>query len=322
MLQSLLHGMVSFVELVALSTFVGVVLCCLWTAHLRGDVGTSPRFVDVLRRLLMLCLTALVLSSIANLMQRTMEMSGLGITEALPLVPTVLFKTHYGIIGFVRSAGLGLALVVWLVGRRHIRSRGFAVFMLWAASAIAFSRSATSHAADFGDLSVQELSDWLHLLASSSWGGTLLAVALAVSPSNVADNKENQRALAETADRFYAFFGPAFALLMATGLYNAWVEVGGFEPLWTTPYGRILFLKLLLFALLTVRYIAPPQHGKEDAAFAVKFLRRTRIEALFVLPILFCVALFTHEIPARHVSHTMPDHSHTMEHGHSMEKAE
>jgi uncharacterized membrane protein len=168
---------------------------------------------------------------------------------------------------------------------------------------------------------LQELSDWLHLLASSSWGGTLLAIALTVSPSKAADNKENEHALADIADRFYAFFGPVFALLTATGLYNAWVEVGAFEPLWTTPYGRILFLKLLLFALLTVRYIAPPQHGKEDAAFALKFLRRARIEALFVLAILLCAALFTHEIPARHAGHTMPDHSHTMEHGHGLEKA-
>ena len=97
-----------------------------------------------------------------------MEMSGLGITAILPVLPTVLFKTHYGRIGLVRSAGLGLALVVWFVGRRHLNSRFVAVFLLCASAAIAFSRSATSHAADFGDLSLQELSDWLHLMASSS----------------------------------------------------------------------------------------------------------------------------------------------------------
>lgn len=322
MFESPLHGLVSFLELAALSTLVGVVLCFLWTARAKGDERASLPFVDRLRRLLMLCLIALVISSIGNLIQRTMDMSGLSIAEALPFLPTVLFKTHYGRIGLVRSAGLGLALVTWFIGRRSIGSPGFGASMLCAASAIAFSRSATSHAADFGDLSLQELSDWLHLLASSAWGGALLAIAVTFSPSSVADNNENQQRVAGIADRFYVFFGPVFAVLMASGLYNAWVEVGAFEPLWTTTYGRVLSIKLVLFALLTVRYIAPPQHGKDDAAFAVKFLQRRRIEALSVLGILLCVALFTHEMPARHSSQAMPGHDHTTKHNHSMEKAE
>ena len=131
----------------------------------------------------MISLIALVLSSISNLLQRTMEMSGLGITQIIPVLPDVLFRTHFGRIGLVRSAGLGLALVVWFAGRKHINSRSAGFFLLCAAAVIAFSRSATSHAADFGDLSLQELSDWGHLLASASWAGTLIAIAGVFSPS-------------------------------------------------------------------------------------------------------------------------------------------
>jgi len=319
MAQSLLHGIVTFIELLALSTLVGVILCLLWTVRSTSDNTPPPPSFARIRRLLIFCLIALVISSVGNLMQRTMEMSGRGIIEALPLIPTVLLKTHYGSVGLVRATGLGLALVVWFLGKRHLYSKGFGAIMLCAASAIAFSRSATSHAADFGDLSLQELADWVHLLASAGWGGALLAIAVTFSPSDMANNNEDHHAIAGIADRFYAFFGPVFAVLIATGLYNAWVEVGDFGPLWTTSYGRILSIKLVLVAVLTVRYITPPQHGKDDAGFAAIFLRRTRIEAFLVLMILLCVALFSHEIPGRHAAHVMHNHAQTTEPGHDAE---
>jgi len=303
MIQTVLHSIVSFVDLVALSTLFGVALCLFWTSHPKGDEETSPPFVDSLRRLLRLCLIVLVVSSISNLIQRTMEMSGLGSTAILPILPTVLFKTHYGRIGLVRSAGLGLALVIWFVGRRHLNSRFVAAFMLCASAAIAFSRSATSHAADFGDLSLQELSDWLHLLASSSWGGALMVIASVFHLSVVAEDSLQQGAVARIADKFYVLFGPVLSVLVLTGLYNAWVEVGSFGVLVTTPYGRVLSAKIALFLLLTFRYIAPPQHGQDDSAFAMRFLRRTRVDAIIAMGVLLFAAMLTHSIPARHFSH-------------------
>ncbi|HAM51622.1 MAG TPA: hypothetical protein DCP92_13410, partial [Nitrospiraceae bacterium] len=51
--------------------------------------------------------------------------------------------------------------------------------------------------------------------------------------------------------RFYVLFGPVFSLLVATGLYNAWVEVGSFGLLIKTPYGRVLSAKIVLLLFLT-----------------------------------------------------------------------
>ena len=303
MIQTILHGMITFIDLIALSALVGAALCVLWTAPPKGGEETHPPFIDSLRRLFMLCLIALVASSIGNLIQRTMEMSGIGITEAMPLLPTVLFKTHYGRIGLVRSAGVGLALVIWLVGRRHLNSRLVALSMICASAAVAFSRSATSHAADFGDLSLQELSDWFHLLASSFWGGALVAIAVVFRPSVVAEDGLQQRIVAGVADKFYVLFGPVLSILVLTGLYNAWIEVGSFRLLATTPYGRELSAKVILLLLLASRYVAPPQHGQDESAFAMKFLRRTRVEAIMLLGVLLCAAMLTHSIPARHFMH-------------------
>jgi putative copper export protein len=242
-----------------------------------------------------------------------MEMSGLGITAIFPVLPTVLFRTHYGTIGLVRSGGVGLALIVWFAGRRHLNSRFVAVFLLCASAAIAFSRSATSHAADLGDLSLQELSDWLHLIASSLWGGALIAIAIVFRPCTIAEDSRQQPIVAGIADRFYVLFGPVLALLVFTGLYNARTEVGSFGLLLTTPYGRVLSAKIVLLLFLAFRYIAPPQHGQDESAFAMKFLRRTRVEAGVISVVLLCAAMLTHNIPARHfmhLEHAMPMGSH------------
>ena len=310
MIQTVLHSIVTFIDITALCTLVGVALCLFWTAHSQLSEDTPPPFVGSLRRLLILCLIALVISSISNFIQRTMEMSGLGIAAIFPVLPTVLFKTHYGRIGIVRTGGLGLALIVWFVGRRHLNSRLVAVFLLCASAAIAFSRSATSHAADLGDLSLMEFSDWIHLTASSLWGGALIALSIVFSPTLIAEDSRQHPIVASIADRFYVLFGPVLSLLVFTGLYNAWIEVGSFGLLLTTPYGRVLSAKIALLLFLAFRYIAPPQHGQDESAFAMKFLHRTRVEAIMISGVFLCAAVLTHNIPARHFMHL--EHAMTM----------
>ena len=106
-----------------------------------------------------------------------------------------------------------------------------------------------------------------------------------------------------SAERFYRVFGPLLTIIVFTGLYNAWFQVGSFQALTTTPYGGLLSAKLLLLLFLAFRYIAPPEHGRDEALFVTKFLHRTRLEAVIILALLLCVALLVHQIPARHFLH-------------------
>ena len=270
----LLHGLMPFIDLTALSAFVGAVLCLLWTICQVLD-GSPPKQCSAsCHRLLFFCLVGLSISSIGILIQRAMAMAGLGITEVVPVLPTVLFSSHYGSMWLVRAAGIIIAWCICLFGRRHLNSRLLTIPLLIACAAVAFSRSATSHGADNGDFSLQEFSDWFHLLASISWGGALLSISLMFSASKVTDNADQQHIVSVIADRFYVLFGPVFAMLVFTGLYKAWVEVGSFGALLTNTYGRLLSVKLLIFAYLASKYIAPPQKGKDEAAYAIKFLKR------------------------------------------------
>jgi putative copper export protein len=313
MIQTLLHSIITFMDITALCFLIGTSWFRLWLIRPADSRGALPGpFLDGLRRLLLFCLAALAVSSIGGLAQRASEMSGFGITAILPVLPTVLFKTHYGSIWFIRLAGLAAAWIIWLtIGRRRY-SLFAAVLLLCAGAVIAFSRSDSGHAADSGDLSLQQIADWLHVLAAASWGGSLLVLAALISPS-LSESTPNHRVIADIAGRFYILFGPALAVLVLTGLYTAWFQVGSFPALGASPYGRVLSAKLVLLLVLFIRYALPPQHGQDDSVFAMKFLRRTRVEALMILGILLCASMLTHQVPARHAAHTMPGHGHGMD---------
>ena len=302
--QIVVRIMVTFLDLAALTSFIGSAWCLLWMMPSAGEQAALQGYVQKrLRLLIFVCLAALVVSSFSGLVQRSIEMSGVGITSVMPMLPTVLRRTHYGSIWFVRIAGIAAAWMVMLALGRRTASRFSALLLLLAGSAVAFSRSASGHPADFGDLSLQQFADWLHLLAVSSWGGSLLAIAAVFARSPVEEDAAADRLVAGIADRFYLLFGPVLAMIVFTGVYNAWVEVGNFPALVSTPYGRLLFVKLALFLFLALRYIVPPPHGQDESVFADGFLGRIKGEAILVLGILLSVSWLVHEIPSRHALH-------------------
>jgi putative copper resistance protein D len=318
MIRGLVYAVITLIDLVALSTLIGAAWCLLWIVRPAGPDAPSGLISDRLYRLFGVCLPAVAISSICILVQRSVEMSGAGLGAILPVMPAVVLKTHFGGMWLVRLAGVAAAFAALWTGRRYSGSRLNAALLFFAGVIIAFARSASGHAADFDDFSPQQLSDWMHLVAMSSWGGALMALALAAPPSIAEADASNQRMVAGIADRFYVLFGPVLSVLVLTGLYNSWVEVGSWQALVTTSYGRVLSLKLTLLLFLAFRYIAPPEHGRDEGVFAIKFLRRTRFEAMVVLGVLMCVAPLVQLIPARHQSHMQhPGHagSHAGAHG-------
>src|SRR5262249_17535555 len=136
------------------------------------------------------------------LVGRSMTMGGLPLAASLRVLPTVLLHTHYGQVWFVRVAAMIALWIGWGVGRRHLPSRTVPAVMLGAAALLALTRSASGHAADWGDMSLPELMDGLHLLAGSLWGGGLLVLASTVLPVVCRDTVQRRTLLADIARRF------------------------------------------------------------------------------------------------------------------------
>jgi putative copper export protein len=300
MIQIILHTAGTIFDFTALASVIGMAWCLMALT----PRSTFPEIMTVrMQRFLIASLLLLTVSSIDSLIQRGIEMSGLGIISIFPLLPTVIFKSHYGSMWLVRIAGLVAAWLIVLAGRRWSGSRLFGLLLFCSAAVVAFSRSASGHPADFGDLSTHQIADWLHLVAVSCWAGALLAVTYIFPPSLVTSDKGDHPFIAGIADRFYLLFGPLLAILVATGIYNARSTVGSFQALADTTYGRLLLAKLALLALLAIRSVAPPSHGNDNAGYVMKFLRRSRIDALLVIWILLIVSQIVHTIPALHQGH-------------------
>jgi copper resistance protein D len=334
----LLHALPTAFDLLALALCLGALggrLCVLPAA--RADSGTSGVEVILVPiwRLVVTSIVALSVSSLVELAGRSVEMSGRPLPAMLPLLPTILFHTHYGRAWLVRPIALIALWMGWWAGRRRLESRRIPALMFCAGALIAMMRSASGHAADWGDLTFSELIDWLHLMASALWGGGLLTLSIVVLPV-VLKLSERRRLLADVARRFSILAGVALFVVLLTGLYNAWLQVGTIRAMWETPYGQTLFVKLLLVLLVLAlgaanHYISVPllqrwagrplpiplplamwpvmrrlltsRLGLRGVSLVRQFRRKVLAEGLFVVGILLCTALLLHGTPARHGGH-------------------
>lgn len=147
------------------------------------------------------------------------------------------------------------------------------------------------------------VSDVLHALAAAVWIGALAGFLglLAALPSAPAARQAVHRAL----HGFSGIGSALVAVLVLTGLVNSWILVGPdhLSGLWTTPYGRLLSLKLILFiAMLGLaaanRFRHTPALGRVLAAnvspeMAIRALRRSVVlETALGLAVLALVAGF------------------------------
>ena len=80
-------------------------------------------------------------------------MSGQPFPAFLSVVPTVIFRTHYGIVWIIRI-GVFYLLVISKMAVRYRDTPAFLLFMLVLILIVSITSSASGHASDAGDLSL------------------------------------------------------------------------------------------------------------------------------------------------------------------------
>jgi putative copper resistance protein D len=334
----LIHSMPLWVELISIAFCTGILVFFLFI--LSDAENADPRLQNRLWLLFFVSVAAAMVGSIIDLLLRVGEMSGETVISSFPMVPSVLFKTHAGHVWLIRVVCLVLMLVTGTI--RRIRDTRLVLLVLFCLSTIiAFTESASGHAADKGDFSVAEIMDWLHLLSALVWGGGLIALTVVILPHMTKQDDHAAQSIAGAATRFSRIAGIAVGIIAFTALYQAWVNAGSIEALLKSPYGRTVIAKTFLFFLLLGlgafnRYISVPRlqewagitatdrgiisrfvvpvllplaQDLKGLPLAVRFMRNVKVEALLTVGILLCAALLRHEIPARHFSHLEHMHS-------------
>jgi copper transport protein len=190
------------------------------------------------------------------------------------------------------------------VGRGWLAAVG-----LTAAAAMGLQVLAGHAAAPSALRPVNLLAQWLHLLAAGVWAGGLVWLLTGLLPHSRTPSQSGAAIRDATVDRstavrrFSRLALPVVAVLAVTGLNRALDLAGGWSGLTRTGFGRILDLKLLLFAGLLVlaarnRYrLLPALAGPQGRLGALR--RSVTAEIGLVAAVLLAAALLTQLPPGK-----------------------
>jgi putative copper export protein/mono/diheme cytochrome c family protein len=164
----------------------------------------------------------------------------------------LLAESQFGTVWLVRYGLLAvLAALLLLVLRQPERSP--ADFIAWRLEAWMLSAAALAAMAWAGHAAAAEplggvalASDALHLVAAGTWLGALFPLAALLRAASRETGADARPYAVLAIRRFSRLALPLMLAIAATGLWNAWVEVGGVPALIGTRYGRLLILKVLL----------------------------------------------------------------------------
>ncbi|QQM47643.1 copper resistance protein CopC/CopD (plasmid) [Streptomyces liliifuscus] len=261
---SRIYDVFRYVAYGGLALLIGVALFALvcWPA----GAGLRP-----LRRLLLAGWTALFASTVVLLLLRGPYETGRGLTAAFDL--SLLGQTITGKTGLALSVRLVLlaaaAILVALSAARLRRAAdrtqrdpaaahavdqpaaepqfgiGVRVVGTLFAVGLALTWAAAEHASAGIQVPLAIPVSVLHLLAMAVWLGGLaaLVVALFRAPADVV-------VPVAAVARFSRLAFTAVVVLVATGVYQSWRQVGSWEAVSTTEYGRLLTFKVGAVALV------------------------------------------------------------------------
>lgn len=245
-----LHVLLNFVGFCALFVFNGLLISKIWLVP--AGAFEFPEFYARWRQILGECLGLLALVGIMLLLVRIGEMDNGTLVGILADLPTVLMRTHFGLIWAVH---LGTLLLLWVCcaiflskssSLVRLPSRLWNVCMILGMLVLAFTYSASSHASDKGDFTLAELNDCVHVISTSIWGGSILISAFLVFPAL----RKQPALMTLAAERLSSLAGVALACVLATGVYSSTLQLRSLDALTNTYYGRVLAVKLVFVAAL------------------------------------------------------------------------
>ena len=177
--------------------------------------------------------------------------------------------------------------------------------VVFSAAAVLLTLSTSSHAGAVPGSAWAVLGDYVHLLAAAAWLGGLVLLALLLWRNQRAGDDQVTARRMQLVRRFSFLASISIFVLVLTGLFNSLVELPSLESLWTTAYGRVLLIKLLLVGLaLIVAFLNNfVVHRSADRWPADEQMRRLKrqiaVEVSVVALLLLSVALLVQTPPPR-----------------------
>jgi copper resistance protein D len=251
-----------------------------------------------------------LLSALAMVPCIAAEMAAMPSAAADPIIlRVVLSATEFGHV-WCWHIGFTVALLVLCALPRR---RWQAPATTAAALLTLISLGWVGHAAmDMGGVAVHEANQMVHLTAAGIWFGGLVPLGILLRRATRPEGHQ-YIPLARTALPHFSQMGYAAVVLVAfTGLVNSVFLVGSVKALLATPYGRLLIVKIALFAAmvglaLVNRFrLMPHLRDAASASAPLRALFRSVVaEQALGLAILAVVAVLGTRAPAIHMTMKM-----------------
>jgi copper transport protein len=228
---------------------------------------------------------------------------------------TTLTETRYGTWWLLR-VGFLLIFAAMMFGAAwwwQWRRRGMTYLLLAAGATLPLPFSMISHAgAEPAGQAVAVAFDYAHLLGASLWTGGLLFLVVALAPAVRNLTGAGRRVvLGRALPRFSLLALIAWGVLLLTGIYSSWLQVGNLPALTSTPYGQTLILKLILlipllglgaFNLAVVtRKLRAAETEERAEGWGSHFVTALMAEVVIVTLLLGVVGMLIGTPPARQV---------------------
>jgi putative copper resistance protein D len=193
-----------------------------------------------------------VLFTAASVVDLAASMSGITLAEVNSgAIATILSVPALGTSIIVRMAAL---LVVAAIGilpfPAWLRALAMAVASGIALATLGWIGHGSMDSGAFGW--VHMIADIVHLLAAAAWIGAIVGLLIGVVVARGSPTPERLGRAWSALAKFAQTGTLLVGAIVLTGLINGWAIVGpaGVPLLPTTPYGRLLIAKLLLFAAM------------------------------------------------------------------------
>lgn len=235
--------------LVLLGLAVAVAVWPVWLLVIWPAVRHDTKRTRVLsERAQKLGFVAIAMTFLANLLILGVQASFLESGSLVARMSETLSETRFGRlwlarIGLLLFLMMAFRIVPWL---EPLQKRGVTIVGVIAALLLPIPLSLNAHASALGNGRIPAIVfDYVHLLTASFWFGGLILLAGMVlwSPRALSDQR---MALARAVPRFSAMALVCWGLLVITGLYAWWLQVGSWDALRYTAYGQSLLFKLIL----------------------------------------------------------------------------
>ncbi|MCA1646368.1 MAG: copper resistance protein CopC [Chloroflexi bacterium] len=212
-----------------------------------------------------------------------------------------LWWTRLGLVG------VALAMVTWQ-GVRRWRAQ----VALVATGLALLTSSLNSHAAALlSGAYLGVAADWLHFAGVATWIGGLVSLVYVLPTAVRASQSMGDRVQAQAVARFSCMALIMVGVIVATGTFQAWLEVGSWAGLVATAYGLSITTKIILLAVMLILaafnlLIARPGLARTARAGSAsastlgrRFALAVRGEVALASVVLLVAAILTGFSPAR-----------------------